>query len=165
MERDRQLVHFQVFAVSQRFATKSLQLLSDSQECALYVACGKAFSVRRAYYCRTFRCLHPCGRLHCVLHNGTHGSRCEAGHGLERMRGVPENAYAAFDFFVTADHSVDWLLSDWNLTVVSRQVWPGRISCYRGSRGLFSPHHERIHVSVIVWSKQGYPYVYMLQGM
>ena len=46
-------------------------------------------------------------------------------------------------------------------TVVSRQVWPGRISC-RGSRGHFSPHHERIHVSVIVWSKQGYPYVYML---
>ena len=46
-------------------------------------------------------------------------------------------------------------------TVVSRQVWPGRISC-RGSRGLFSPHHERIHVSVIIWSKQGYPYVYML---
>ena len=32
---------------------------------------------------------------------------------LERMRGGPEDAYAAFDFFVTADHIVDWLLPDW----------------------------------------------------
>ena len=28
------------------------------------------------------------------------------------MRGGPEDAYAAFDFFVTADHIVDWLLPD-----------------------------------------------------
>jgi hypothetical protein len=48
--------------------------------------------------------------------------------------------------------------------LISRQVWPGRISSDRDSRGLFSPDHERIHVSVEVSSKQGYPYVYMLQG-
>ena len=47
------------------------------------------------------------------FYNWTHGSRCEAGHDLERMRGGPEDAYAAFDFFVTADHIVDWLLPDW----------------------------------------------------
>ena len=34
-------------------------------------------------------------------------------HDLERIRAAPEDAYAAFDFFVTADHIVDWLLPDW----------------------------------------------------
>jgi len=33
-------------------------------------------------------------------------------HDLERMRAAPEDAYAAFDFFVTAEHIVDWLLPD-----------------------------------------------------
>jgi hypothetical protein len=31
---------------------------------------------------------------------------------LERMRAAPEDVYAAFDFFVTAEHIVDWLLPD-----------------------------------------------------
>jgi hypothetical protein len=43
MQRDRMLVRFEVFAVSERFTPKSLQFLPDGQECALYVARGKAF--------------------------------------------------------------------------------------------------------------------------
>jgi hypothetical protein len=30
-------------------------------------------------------------------------------HDLERMENSPEDQYAAFDFFVTAEHIVDWL--------------------------------------------------------
>lgn len=30
-------------------------------------------------------------------------------HDLERMKGLPQDQYAAFDFFVTAEHIVDWL--------------------------------------------------------
>jgi hypothetical protein len=33
-------------------------------------------------------------------------------HDLERIRAAPDDAYAAFDFFVTADHILDWLLPD-----------------------------------------------------
>jgi hypothetical protein len=33
-------------------------------------------------------------------------------HDFERMRAAPDDAYAAFDFFVTAEHIVDWLLPD-----------------------------------------------------
>jgi hypothetical protein len=33
-------------------------------------------------------------------------------HDLERIRRNPNNIYAAFDFFVTAEHLVDWLLPD-----------------------------------------------------
>ena len=43
MERDRQLVRFQVFAVAQPLALETLQFLPNSQECPLYVARGKAF--------------------------------------------------------------------------------------------------------------------------
>jgi hypothetical protein len=30
-------------------------------------------------------------------------------HDLERMKNAPQDQYAAFDFFVTAEHIVDWL--------------------------------------------------------
>jgi hypothetical protein len=30
-------------------------------------------------------------------------------HDLERMKMAPQNQYAAFDFFVTAEHIVDWI--------------------------------------------------------
>lgn len=30
-------------------------------------------------------------------------------HDLERIRAAPEDAYPAFDFFVTAEHILDWL--------------------------------------------------------
>ena len=43
MERDGQLVHVQAFAVAERFTLKPLQFLPYGQECALYVARGKAF--------------------------------------------------------------------------------------------------------------------------
>jgi len=43
MQRDRQLMHFQAFAVAERFTLKPLQFLPYGQECALYVARGKAF--------------------------------------------------------------------------------------------------------------------------
>ena len=43
LERHRQLVHFKAFAVAKPFALKPLQFLPDSQECALYVARGRAF--------------------------------------------------------------------------------------------------------------------------
>ena len=33
-------------------------------------------------------------------------------HDFERIRASPADAYAAFDFFVTAEHIVDWLLPD-----------------------------------------------------
>lgn len=33
-------------------------------------------------------------------------------HDLERIRSNPDDAYSAFDFFVTAEHIVDWLLPD-----------------------------------------------------
>ena len=33
-------------------------------------------------------------------------------HDFERIRAAPEDTYAAFDFFVTAEHVVDWLLPD-----------------------------------------------------
>lgn len=34
------------------------------------------------------------------------------GHDFERIRADPNDAYAAFDFFVTAEHIVDWVLPD-----------------------------------------------------
>jgi hypothetical protein len=43
MKRESQLVHFQAFAVAERFTLKSLQFLPNGQKCALYVARGKAF--------------------------------------------------------------------------------------------------------------------------
>lgn len=33
-------------------------------------------------------------------------------HDFERVRTAPDDTYAAFDFFVTAEHIVDWLLPD-----------------------------------------------------
>jgi hypothetical protein len=30
-------------------------------------------------------------------------------HDFERLRSTPDNTYAAFDFFVTAEHMLDWL--------------------------------------------------------
>lgn len=33
-------------------------------------------------------------------------------HDFERIRAAPDDAYAAFDFFVTAEHIVDWLFPD-----------------------------------------------------
>lgn len=33
-------------------------------------------------------------------------------HDFERIRAYPADAYAVFDFFVTAEHIVDWLLPD-----------------------------------------------------
>lgn len=33
-------------------------------------------------------------------------------HDYERIRAAPADTYAAFDFFVTAEHIVDWLLPD-----------------------------------------------------
>lgn len=33
-------------------------------------------------------------------------------HDFERIRADPADTYAAFDFFVTAEHIVDWLLPD-----------------------------------------------------
>ena len=94
---------------------------------------------------------------------------------LLRRRGLPENtgrrqprfgATAASENFGTklyATQNRGSRLRHHN-HLISRQVWSGRTSSDRDSRGLFSPHHERIHVSVEVSSKQGYPYVYMLQG-
>ena len=43
VQRNRVLVRFEVFAVSERLTPKSLQFLPDGQKCALYVACGKGF--------------------------------------------------------------------------------------------------------------------------
>ena len=33
-------------------------------------------------------------------------------HDFERIRAAPEDPYPAFDFFITAEHIVDWLLPD-----------------------------------------------------
>jgi len=33
-------------------------------------------------------------------------------HDFERIRAAPDDAYAAFDFFITAEHIVDWLFPD-----------------------------------------------------
>lgn len=33
-------------------------------------------------------------------------------HDFERIRAAPDDSYAAFDFFVTAEHIVDWLIPD-----------------------------------------------------
>jgi len=33
-------------------------------------------------------------------------------HDLSRMQAAPNNAFTAFDFFVTAEHMVDWLYPD-----------------------------------------------------
>jgi hypothetical protein len=33
-------------------------------------------------------------------------------HDFERVRNDPADSYAAFDFFVTAEHMVDWILPD-----------------------------------------------------
>src|SRR5690554_6328496 len=33
-------------------------------------------------------------------------------HDLERLKTSPHNQYAAFDFFVTAEHIVDWIYPD-----------------------------------------------------
>lgn len=33
-------------------------------------------------------------------------------HDFERVRAAPDDTYAAFDFFVTAEHMVDWLIPD-----------------------------------------------------
>jgi hypothetical protein len=33
-------------------------------------------------------------------------------HDLQRIRAAPNDVYAAFDFFVTAEHIIDWLLPD-----------------------------------------------------
>ena len=43
MNRDGLPVHFHGFAVSERFVSKSLQLLPNGQKCALYMARDKAF--------------------------------------------------------------------------------------------------------------------------
>ena len=43
MERDRELMRFQIFAVAKPLALETFQFLPNRQECPLYVARGKAF--------------------------------------------------------------------------------------------------------------------------
>ena len=43
MQHDREIVHFEAFAVAKAFALKSLQFLPHGQERALYMARSEAF--------------------------------------------------------------------------------------------------------------------------
>jgi len=47
------------------------------------------------------------------------------GHDYERLRNSPNDAYVAFDFFVTAEHILDWLHPGWQEPTDGRAPVPG----------------------------------------
>ena len=44
-------------------------------------------------------------------------------HDLERMRVSPEDTYAAFDYFVTAEHVIDWAYPDDSLSSITQKLF------------------------------------------
>lgn len=79
-------------------------------------------------------------------------------HDLERLKNSPHNQYAAFDFFVTAEHILDWIYpNNWDERKKHRSSVPLlRVTSHIANGAKHFEATKQCHTSVVEIEKERY---------